>query len=64
MTAENIIKSDNVAAILDRVLDAGEVLLRLTPTWVPRSFLHPGRRLRYFGPDTHDNLPEIGAYKN
>ena len=32
--------------ITDQALDAGEGLLRLTPTWVPRSFLHPGRRLR------------------
>ncbi len=37
---------DNVAAILHRALDAGQGLLRLTPTWVPRSFLHPGRRIR------------------
>ncbi|MCR9292528.1 MAG: hypothetical protein NXI32_07405 [bacterium] len=41
-----LVQSDNVAAILDRALDAGEGLLRLTPTWVPRSFLHPGRRIR------------------
>lgn len=45
-TAANVVKRDNVAAILDRALDAGEGLLRLTPTWVPRSFLHPGKRIR------------------
>jgi hypothetical protein len=27
-------------------MDAGGGLLRLTPTWVPRSFLHPGRRIK------------------
>jgi hypothetical protein len=27
-------------------LDAGEGILRLAPTWVPRSFLMPGRRLK------------------
>lgn len=27
-------------------LDAGEGLLRLAPTWVPRSFLMPGRRIK------------------
>lgn len=27
-------------------LDAGEGVLRLTPTWVPRSYLVPGRRLK------------------
>jgi hypothetical protein len=42
----NVTKRDNVAAVLDRALDAGEGLLRLTPTWVPRSFLHPGKRIK------------------
>jgi hypothetical protein len=42
----NVIKRDNVGAILHRALDAGEGLLRLTPTWVPRSFLHPGKRIK------------------
>jgi hypothetical protein len=28
------------------VLEAGEGLLRLAPTWVPRSFLMPGRRIK------------------
>ena len=46
MTDTNHIKGDNVAKILDSALDAGEGLLRLTPTWVPRSFLHPGKRIR------------------
>ena len=36
----------NVGRQLDRALDAGQGLLRLLPTWVPRSFLHPGRRLK------------------
>jgi len=43
---EDIVKSDNVAKILDSALDAGEGLLRLTPTWVPRRFLHPGKRIK------------------
>ena len=38
--------ADNVAAQLARALEAGEGLLRLTPTWVPRSFLHPGKRIK------------------
>ncbi len=46
MCASKIIKRDNVAAILDRALSAGGGLLRLTPTWVPRSFLHPGKRIK------------------
>lgn len=35
-----------VARLVDRAMDAGEGLLRLTPTWVPRSFLHPGKRIK------------------
>jgi hypothetical protein len=46
MCASPIVKKDNVGAILDRALDAGGGLLRLTPTWVPRSFLHPGKRIK------------------
>lgn len=53
MTQPNIIKKDNVAKILDRALDAGEGLLRLTPTWVPRSFLHPGRRIKLHPDDLY-----------
>jgi hypothetical protein len=46
MCASPIVKKDNLGAILDRALDAGGGLLRLTPTWVPRSFLHPGKRIK------------------
>lgn len=31
---------------MDRVLDAGAGIVRLAPTWVPRSFCTPGRRLK------------------
>jgi hypothetical protein len=37
---------NSVQQILNRALDAGQGLLRLTPTWVPRSFLHPGKRIK------------------
>lgn len=40
------VKKDSLSRLLDSALDAGEGLLRLTPTWVPRSFLHPGRRIK------------------
>jgi hypothetical protein len=46
MIEENIVKGDNVKAALENALDAGEGLLRLAPAWVPRSFLHPGKRIR------------------
>lgn len=38
--------SDNVAAAAEAALEAGGGLLRLAPNWVPRSFLHPGKRLK------------------
>jgi len=46
MIAPNIVKGDSVGKVLERALDAGGGLLRLTPTWVPRSFLHPGKRIK------------------
>ncbi len=46
MCASPLVKTDNVEQILARAIDAGEGLLRLTPCWVPRSFLHPGKRIK------------------
>ena len=46
MNSSAIVSKDNVGAILNHAMDAGQGLLRLTPTWVPRSFLHPGKRLK------------------
>ena len=46
MSTKDVVAKDNVGTILDRALDAGGGLLRLTPTWVPRSFLHPGKRIK------------------
>ncbi len=43
---EGLVQGDSVSRLLDSALDAGQGLLRLTPTWVPRSFLHPGRRIK------------------
>jgi len=36
----------NVASLTSAALTAGNGILRLAPTWVPRSFLQPGRRLK------------------
>ncbi len=44
--APTVVAADNVATILDSAMDAGQGILRLTPTWVPRDFLHPGKRIR------------------
>jgi len=46
MCPSPVVKTDNVGKILLRALDAGEGILRLTPTWVPRNFLHPGKRIK------------------
>jgi hypothetical protein len=46
MVTSKIAGKDNIGRLLDRALDAGQGLLRLTPTWVPRSFLHPGKRIK------------------
>src|SRR5262245_13617161 len=40
-------------------LDAGEGIVRLAPTWVPRSFLTPGRRLKLHPSDIY----ALGAHR-
>src|SRR6266511_1042614 len=47
------------AAAVRQVLEAGEGLLRLAPTWVPRSFLMPGRRIKLAPQD----LYALGAHR-
>ena len=42
-----------VGDAVDAALERGNGLLRLTPNWVPRSFLHPGRRLKLDPRDTY-----------
>ena len=42
-----------------QALEAGEGLLRLAPTWVPRVYLQPGRRLKL---DSRD-LYAYGAHR-
>ncbi|MEE2825498.1 MAG: hypothetical protein VYE64_02600 [Planctomycetota bacterium] len=56
-----IVDTDNVGKILQQALDAGEGLLRLTPTWVPRSFLHPGKRIRLHPDDYYALGAERGG---
>jgi hypothetical protein len=43
----------NIAAQARAALDAGEGILRLAPTWVPRSFLMPGARLKLAAQDLY-----------
>ena len=46
-------------ASVSTVLEANEGLLRLAPTWVPRSFLMPGRRIKLAPQD----LYALGAHR-
>lgn len=46
MAKSSTIIKEHVDKVLSSALDAGGGLLRLTPTWVPRSFLHPGKRIK------------------
>jgi hypothetical protein len=43
----------HIGARVRAALDAGEGLLRLAPTWVPRSFLMPGGRLKLASRDLY-----------
>ena len=49
----------NLAARVRWALEAGEGLLRLAPTWVPRSFLMPGGRLKL----SRDDLYALGTHR-
>jgi mannose-6-phosphate isomerase-like protein (cupin superfamily) len=40
------VSSDNVSKIFQEAMEAGKGILRLTPTWVPRVFMQPGRRIK------------------
>ena len=42
-----------------QALDAGAGILRLAPTWVPRSFLMPGRRIKLHPSDIY----ALGAHR-
>src|SRR5262249_4634827 len=47
------------AGLVKEAIEAGEGILRLAPTWVPRSFLMPGRRLKLHPND----LYAFGAHR-
>ena len=49
----------DLAARVRRALEAGEGVLRLAPTWVPRSFLMPGGRLKL----SRDDLYALGTHR-
>jgi hypothetical protein len=41
------------SAAVQKAIDAAQGILRLAPTWVPRSFLMPGRRIKLAPQDTY-----------
>lgn len=43
----------NVESLARQALESGEGILRLAPNWVPRAFLHPGRRLKLANEDLY-----------
>ena len=45
-TGQPVLHGEALTSVLDEVLDAEGGLLRLAPNWVPRSFLHPGKRIK------------------
>src|SRR5438477_11760816 len=47
------------SAQVRQVLEAAEGILRLAPTWVPRSFLMPGRRIKLAPQDVY----ALGAHR-
>src|SRR5213080_5233851 len=47
------------AALVREALEAFDGLLRLAPTWVPRSFLMPGRRIKLAPQDVY----ALGAHR-
>ncbi len=61
MSTAKVIQGGDVAPVLEQALAANGGLLRLTPTWVPRSFLHPGRRLKLHPDDLYAYGAERGG---
>jgi hypothetical protein len=47
------------AALVRQTLESGEGIVRLAPTWVPRSFLMPGRRIKLAPQDVY----ALGAHR-
>ena len=48
-----IITESNLKNLTDDALEKNRGILRLAPCWVPRSFLHPGRRLKLHPDDIY-----------
>src|SRR6185312_5320510 len=58
-TKQQAIPHTTDSRAIRQALEAGEGLLRLAPTWVPRSFLMPGRRIKLAPQDVY----ALGAHR-
>src|SRR5438105_13066158 len=47
------IRRPTLSSQFNQALEAGDGIFRLAPTWVPRSFLMPGRRLKLAAQDLY-----------
>jgi hypothetical protein len=45
-TGGSVVDENQAGSLVEQALEAGGGLLRLLPNWVPRSFLHPGKRIK------------------
>jgi hypothetical protein len=58
-TKQQVVPHKADTALVRQTLEAGEGILRLAPTWVPRSFLMPGRRIKLAPQDVY----ALGAHR-
>ncbi len=58
-TGQSVLHGEALTSVLEQALDAEGGLLRLVPNWVPRSFLHPGKRIKLHPHDWY----AYGAYR-
>ena len=59
--AQELRNSSDVRKSTEAALEAGGGLLRLAPSWVPRSFLQPGKRLKLHPADLYAFGPIAAA---
>jgi len=54
----------NVPKLINQALEMGQGILRLAPTWVPRSFCVPGRRIKLHPDDYMHSAASVEALMN
>jgi len=47
------VKDSQKAQLMEQALETGKGIVRIIPTWMPRRFSFPGRRLRLAGKDLY-----------